>query len=1253
MPDSDSGQIASLNNAILALEGQRGTLGDEVVDASITALRAQISDLEMESRPPQQRKLVTLLFMDVVGSTSTIAAHLDPEDTLEIMDSSLKRLAAPVDEHGGHVTRFMGDGFKAVFGTPIAREDDPEQAVRSGLEILEISRVIAEELETERDIWGFQIRVGVNTGLVAVGGMTEAEDTVMGRTVNLAARLESAAPPGDLLISHGTYRHVRGVFDVQPQEPIMAIGFDEPVRVYLVERIKPRAFRLLTRGVEGVETHMIGREAELKYLQDAQNCVVKEGEGQVVTVVGEAGVGKSRLMYEFQSWIELQPEDLFLYQGRARQETQSQPYALLRDVFSYQFQIQDDDPPEDVCNKVEAGFGEMFASKIDGNKQAHLIGELLGFGFHSSPYLEEIRNDAQSLRDQGLKYLDEYFSKVTDLAPVIIFLEDIHWADDSSLDAINALSRRVDEHGILVLCSTRPVLFERRQYWGEGLSAHHRVDLEPLTKWESRQLVDEILKKADQVPAALRELVVSGAEGNPFYIEELIKMLIEDGVIVKGGEHWRVEPVRLAEIDVPSTLTGVLQSRLDSLPPKERLVLQQASVIGRIFWDNAVTHLHAVGAHEQDDDGINDAFVTLREKELIFRREESYFAGASEYIFKHAILRDVTYESVLKRLRREYHGIVAGWLIDHSGGRSGEYTGLIADHLELAGELERAIPYLIQAGERASRQYANAEAVRYFSRAIALTPVDDLERRYKLLSARERAYEIQGQREPQREDLVALKQIADQLGDVCKQADVATRQIIYHNRTGNFPEVLDMVEVAIQLARTAEDVNCEATLHMQWGVALWRQGKFSSARSPLEQALEMAQSAELQQVEVEGIRTLGPAFASTLTSAQGVKHFEQALEMYREGNDRRGEAYTLNNLGAYYADYKRSYSKAGTYYETALPIWREVGDRRGEGLTIYNLGVNAAEQGDYQTALDWLSESLEIRREVGDRWGERMTLAYIGKVESARGDYARVFDSYSRALNIAQEIGDRRGEIWTQGLIGNFYRDMGNYIQALSIYENILAVWDEIDQIQDRADILFNYALFLNQTGKAQAAYERCQQGLELLPGSEHPDEQWFGLTCLGHAFISLGELEEADTAFGKASSKARKWRKPLMDYESTAGSARLLLAKGDLKKALQKLEKLLAHIKANPPAPGKSCPLDGTLEPMRIYQTCYQVLKANGDSRAEMLLIQAHDVMQTRAATIPDEKLRHSYENNVPSNQEIKVEYTKMMDNRIGEGKG
>ncbi len=260
----------------------------------------------------------------------------------------------------------------------------------------------------------------------------------------------------------------------------------------------------------------------------------------------------------------------------------------------------------------------------------------------------------------------------------MIFLEDIHWADDSSLDLLDHLVAAVPDTRLLVVCLARPSLFERRPSWGEGQEIHTQINLKPLSRRASRALVGEILQKARDVPTDLRDLIVEGAEGNPFYVEELIKMLIEDGVIVHGEEQWRVELERLAKVHVPPTLVGVLQARLDSLPPEEKMLLQRAAVVGRLFWDAAVVELKASEGSGLDKEEIASLLEAVRDRELIFRRERSAFAGAEEYIFKHALLRDVTYETVLLKLRRVYHRQVARWLEFAAGKRIGEYLGLIA-----------------------------------------------------------------------------------------------------------------------------------------------------------------------------------------------------------------------------------------------------------------------------------------------------------------------------------------------------------------------------------------------------------------------------------------------------------------------------------------------------------------------------------------------------------------------------------------------
>jgi predicted ATPase/class 3 adenylate cyclase len=657
--------------------------------------------------------------MDVAGSTSLIQG-LDPEDNLAIMDTALGRLAVPVDQHGGRVTRYTGDGLMALFGHPTAHENDPEMAVRAGLAMIATALDYAQEVAAQWGIAGFNVRVGVNTGFAIIGGQTEGEDTLAGAAVNLAARLESAAPVGGLLISQATYQHVRGRFAMEPQEPVVAKGFDKPVPAYLVKSAVQRSFGLSGRGVEGVSTRMIGRDAELSGLMDAFESVVEVGECRTVTVIGDAGLGKSRLIYEFRQRLAATDLELEQMTGRALLETQGRPYELLRDLLESRFKIHDDDTADGARAKFVEGFCRPFGSGDEENRaRAHITGHLLGYDFGESPHVKQLLADPKQLLDEAQSATVDYFTAAAETMPIVVLLEDAHWADDSSLDLFTHLAQNLAGQPILFVVITRPILFESRPDWGKGEGSHRRLHLHPLSKSYSRRLVEEVLQKVESVPDALREMVVSSGEGNPFYVEELIKLLIEDGVIVKTEPLWQVHLESLAEVRVPGTLTGVLQARLDSLSEVERRLLQQASVVGRVFWDAVLTSVNRADETLAESE-IDDALAALNGREMVFQQEASTFVDAREHIFKHAILRDVTYESVLHRLRRTYHDRVADWLIENSGGRAAQTAGLIALHLEKAGRTGEAVGYLVQAGQTASQLSAHTEAAANFARALTL-----------------------------------------------------------------------------------------------------------------------------------------------------------------------------------------------------------------------------------------------------------------------------------------------------------------------------------------------------------------------------------------------------------------------------------------------------------------------------------------------------------------------------------------------------
>ena len=1080
-------QIAQLKQTMAEMEAQRALLGDEVVDAALVPLRNRLSDLQTQVEPPtekrrevprRQRKLVTLLFMDVAGSTQ-MTRHLDPEDTMEIMDNALRLLADPVQSHGGHVTRFMGDGFMAVFGDPLAREDDPEQAVRAGLEIQAVAQSLAQELGSQWDIQGFKVRVGINTGLAALGGYTEAEDTVMGRPVNLAARIESAAPPGGVLISHNTYRHVRGVFDVKPQESILAKGFDEPLPVYLVQRVRPRAFRVPMLGVEGVETRMVGRETELKCLQDALFTAMEEGEGQIITIAGEAGVGKSRLLYEFQNWIELlPPPSVRFFQGRGRQESQGQPYALLRDLFAFRFQILEDDRAAEARRKIEQGFAEVFGEGEAAQLRAHLLGQLLGFDFSASLHLKGVLNDPEQLRNRGLIYLNEYFQMASSIRPTVVFLEDIHWGDDSSLDAVNRLGERTPELSLLIICAARHSLFERRPYWGEGQTHHICLELRPLSRRESRQLVAEILKLADEVPAQLRELVVNGAEGNPFYVEELIKMLVEDGVILTGEETWRVEPQRLAEVEVPSTLAGVLQARLDSLPPQERRVLQQASVVGRLFWDRLVAHIQAEGGDGGDPQLVPVALSALRGRELIYRREESAFAGAVEYLFKHELLREVTYESVLKRLRQVYHGLVGEWLISQCGDRLAEYSGLIAEHLLLAGRREQAGEYFTQAGKFALASYANSEAEGYFRQALALSPSDA--ERADLMSGLGQAVGRPGRLEEGTQILRQAIHLYRELGDIDGMADV-------HARLSLLLWLIDHVDAwnlcqeGLELLKGAPDSPGYARLLAEAGRTAYFRNVSDQAISLCRQAVAMAK--RLGDVEVQAETNITLAFL-TEDYEEGIDILEEMIALTEKERMLRTAARAHQNLGEFLNACLIDIKSAQQHNLRAAEIRRQIGDIEALMHVLGNVYRCLADLGELKSLEDWLVEFLKGCNISESRIRE--LLRYNCKhLLLARGEWSLAMETIRVNLEKRRQVGDLE-EIAVNNLhLVNAILEFNRFGDLEELTEAETALEENIDIDWYSVQSLYLLAIVSARQGRLGEARERLARANRDLPQSQ------------------------------------------------------------------------------------------------------------------------------------------------------------------------
>ena len=966
-----------LEAAIAAQESLRGTVADEIVDAAIAGLQAQLG-----AHPTgRRRRQATVLFADISGFTR-MAESMDAEDLTVLMDALWSTLDQVVAEHGGRIDKHIGDALMAVWGAAATQEDDPEQGVRAALRLHEA----LDRFRAKTDI-DLSMRIGVNTGPVMIGSIgSSGEFTAMGDTVNVASRLEHAAPTNGVLISHDTYRHVRGVFDVLALPALAVRGKSEPLRVYEVRAEKSRAFRVRPRDVEGIETSMVGRTDEFQILLDAFGRSRELPEVVVVEIRGEAGVGKSRLLWEFENWLEVQPVPTFFLSGRALAQRSAAPLALVRDIVANRFEILDSDNSREVVSKLAAGT----APTLD-TQDAAVLAAWLGYGLQDLAELPLIPDDEQ-LAQIGRAHLVAIMRSFAEESPMVVLIEDQHWADDASMEALNHVVDALHGLPLLVVVTSRPSPRIASITWSSD-EKPVRISLEPLSGPESQRLIEEILEPAGSIPRSLVDFVTARAEGSPFFVEELIKMMIDDGAIDVDHEPWTIDLSDTAFDRVPSTLTGVLQARLDALPESTRQGLQNASVVGRIFWDDAV---HQLGG---DLSSLRPAI----DREFVFERRPSSLSGCSEYVFKHAMLHEVVYETVLLEQRRALHAEAARWLEQTSGSRRDEYLIEIAGHWERGGSPERAAELLDSAAELAFRAGDPKGCLELFDRATHLhresgipippttlvragtarSQLGDLDNAQVLIADALSAAEAARDDQQLSRALLAAADIARRLGSVERADELLDRAGETAERLGG----RELGELLVQ--RITRDVRLSRTPRPEL----------------IERVLRLAAEIDDPNFEARAHLALGRAAGPRNDFELAIHHVEQALAISRRCGDRIAEATALMNLGAnlhMWGDATGDtslYARAEHRYLEALERCERLGLREAQALTTTNLAQLKLRLGEVEEAarlarrglalahrihaLTWVLTALLVHAETLIEEGNRKTgVALIGLVRS-------------------------------------------------------------------------------------------------------------------------------------------------------------------------------------------------------------------------------------------------------------------------------
>lgn len=1095
--------------------------------------------------------------------------------------------------YGGYLLQLTsgekGNYLYASFGALTVHEDDAGRAVAAAWEL----QCLPPEL-------GFitGVQVGISQGRVragAYGSRTRRTYGAQGDEVNVAARLMQAAPPGEIRCSGAIYEAAEQSWVFEALPPVEVKGKAEPLPVY-------RPLRRRQERRARVAGALVGRQVELATLVRLLAETVA-GRRRVVLLEGEAGIGKSRLVAELARLAHAR--NMVWLEGAGQSIEQGTPYRAWRDLLAAYFGLKAHMDPAEQQHRVRERVTSVDPTLIE---RIPLLNDILRL---EMPETTLTRGFAPKLRRESLTWLVVDLLRDAALRrPLVIALEDAHWLDSLSWELALAVGRALYDRPLLLVLALRPLEEQALEAYTSlaSLEGAETVHLEALPADETVALAAAHLGlPAAALPADVADLIRERAGGNPFFAEELTHALRDSGaLVVEEGACALVADMGTLCEKVPVTVEGVVLSRIDRLPLEEQLTLKVAAVVGRSFLYRTVRDVHPRQVFE---DLLRAHLDDLARRDLT---PLEALEPELTYVFKHIITQEVAYDTLLFAQRRELHRAVAGWYERVYAGNLGLYYPLLVHHWHEAEEPAQERHYAKLAGEQAAAQYANAEAAAYLSRALELTPEDDLDGRYALLLSRVEVYHLQGTRAAERQDLHTLAELADTLDDDGGRAAVGERQARYALATSDYPAASTAAQETIRRAQAAGDIWHEAEGYSSWAMALRNQGDFPAARVQLQEALALVRTAQTRE-------RLEPGQSG------------RQLDLWRES-----EASTLRELGNTFL-YEGSFTEAATYYDESLSIARRMGNRVIEAPVLNNLGILSGQQGDFAKAKTYFEEALRLFRLAGVRMGEANATGNLGIVCRSLGDYAGARLYYGRAIEIGREIGNRLGEAVGLENLGATYRYLGDYARAKAYVEQSLDIKREIGERRGQGDVLAELALICHHLGDYRKAEEHGQQAL--LSAQEIGDRHVQGraLALLGHVRLQQGRLAEAADVYGQALALRRELGQPHLTMEPLTGLLRVSLALSDMIQAQAQAEEILAHLQSNT--------LDGADEPFRVYLACYQALTAIQDPRAQDLLNTAHALLQEQAAKIENEALRRSFVENVAAHREIAAVYQALQE--------
>ena len=1016
--------------------------------------------LAPEAPPQEVRKTVTIVFCDLKGSTS-LGEKLDTEALREVLAAYFSEMKAVLEQHGGTVEKFIGDAVMAVFGLPTVHEDDGLRAVRAAYDMKQALARLNDSLETR---WGVRLenRTGVNTGEVVAGDVTTGQRLVTGDAVNTAARLEQAAPSLEILIGESTYRLVKDAIDVEPVEPLTLKGKAETVQAYRLVSVNEG------EGVaRRLDAPMVGRTDELQVLVDALGTAIEQRRAQVVTVLGPAGVGKSRLLQEF---VSTSADLTASVRGRCLSYGQGITFFPLAEMIRGAAGIQNDDSLDAARGKLTALLGEANADV------AERLSATIGL------------STATFTQEETFWSARRFLEILSAERPLIAMVDDIHWAEQTFLDLIRYVADSARDARVVILCSSRPELRQDHPEWLVEKDNTKAITLEPLSSSESSIVVNNLLGTSALNEAA-RARIVEAAEGNPLFVEQMLSMLIDEGILQRGpGEQW-ILISDLGAFTIPPTISALLAARLDRLGPTDRAVIERGAVIGQIFFRGAVEYLVPDPIKEH----VGPSLTSLVRREFIQPYEDG-FAGQESYAFLHGLIKDAAYQGLLKRRRAELHEKFVSWAERTAPERVREYEEILGYHLEQAflilaqlGPMDdhgrevgiHGARLLSSAGHRALARGDMPAAANLFHRAAYLLPKLDPNRPRLLVLAGE-AFLEQGEFQMADMALSMALEGAGLLGDRGLQTTARLVWLELHyvaEGVGSEDELIAEVEKSISILEAEkEHEGLARAWRLLWSVHMMgcRYGAGEQAAQRLIEHAEAAGDAVMAARALPWLAVCAEYGPAPVTDA--IKTCEEILG--RAGNDRKSEANTLRVL-AHLEAMRGNFERARELYGQVKANLEELGWKRIAALAALVSGNVEMLAGDAVAAERELRHSYEILNELGEKnyistiAGDLAEALY----QQGRYDEAMLYSETCEELESADDIASQVRWRCVRGKVGGH---RGEFEPAESLVGEALSLIRRSDDLNSQGDTLMDLAEVLRLARKPERAALAVEEAREL-----------------------------------------------------------------------------------------------------------------------------------------------------------------------------